>query len=88
MANSKQPLQNDQIAKVSAGVWDLGLPERDYEPYNDKNFPVSCPKCKSHNIWYIPGIFGIEDLDKYWCHDCDNKFDYGEMPFHGASGDW
>ena len=81
------PVKRRRGVKTGTGG-DIQPSKRDYEPYNDKDFPVDCPKCRSHNIWYIPGMFGIEDLDEYWCRDCDNKFNYGEMPFHGASGDW
>ncbi len=89
MTDTKKPLQDEEVAQVNGGIWDIGLPEDDaYEPYTNENFPVSCPKCNSRNIWYRPGLFGIEDLERYWCKDCDNLFGYDDLPVHGASCGW
>lgn len=88
MSDNKQPLQNDDVKKVAGGFWDGGEDGPKFVPYTDTHITVNCPKCKSHNIWYVPGLFGIEDLDQYWCKNCDYQFGYGDLPYHGASNDW
>ena len=90
MASEKKPLQNDEMGEVSSGAcyYDIKYMDDRYEPYTDTVISVSCPKCNSHNIWYIPGMLGIRELERYWCHDCSWTFDYIEMDYYGSNGDW
>ncbi len=89
MTDSKQTLQDGQMAEVSGGVWDgTSEKENEYKPHTDPDYPVSCPKCNSGNIWYLPGVFGIHEGEHYWCKGCGLKFTYGQQTSFGASASW
>ncbi len=90
MPNEKHPLQSDQISEVSGGLFQPPARQdaNEYKSYTDPDYPVHCPKCNSNNIWYVPAIFGIAELERYWCRNCNHEFDYDQLTDYGASCDW
>ncbi len=90
MVEEKKSLQNDEMGKVAGSgyYYDLKYDDGKYDPYTNTDIPVTCPKCGSRNIWYDRGMFGIEELDEYWCRNCAWRFDYGELDHHGSNGGW
>lgn len=86
MTEKTENLTDEQMKDVAGGRG-KGRYEKNWEPYVSEHFPVSCPKCNSHYIWYIPGKAGMTELNEYWCKACDHKFNDSEIP-GGASDDW
>lgn len=77
----KKQLTDEETAKVQGGF------NNEWVPYDDPHFPIECPKCRSRNIYYFKGLFGIREFNKYECRDCNYEFDDDEVP-GGASSDW
>lgn len=84
MAETKETLTDTQIEEVTGGAHR----NANWKPYKNPDSPIVCLKCRSRDIWYIPGpwLFGSA-ANKYWCHDCNAKF-YGRDIPAGGSDDW
>ncbi len=87
MSDEKKALQNSDIAEVNGGITDQESAPQ-WVPYTNKNYPVRCPKCKSHNILWDGGFLWFEETINYLCDDCMYSFSYNDLPDHGASNDW
>ncbi len=88
--NNKKQLNDQEVEQVTGGLY-IPPDHRDaseYERYTDPDYPVRCPKCKSGEIWYLPGIFGIHECENYWCRGCDLRFSYDDQTDFGASCSW
>ncbi len=89
MCGEKKVLKNDDMAGVNAGDGGFVDTGNGFVPYDrQEHFPIKCPKCGSRDLYWDQGLFGIDELNVYWCNTCNHEFGYDELPCGGASDSW